>query len=125
MTSQRLDTGAEILFELKRDYHADLWTAVDQQHERLYALMPRLRGSASIGVLWFGHKRPSRCLDTRTDLNQRISSGVGTHAPRPNSGRLAQSHSSCRDRRCRSACPEAKAPLRVGEKKRKCAAEER
>jgi hypothetical protein len=52
--------GRKILCELKRDYHADLWTAADQQLERFYAHDPEAKGFGIYGVFWFGDKRPSR-----------------------------------------------------------------
>ena len=51
--------GRKILFEVKRDYHADLWTAADQQLERFYAHDPEAKGFGIYGVFWFGEKRPS------------------------------------------------------------------
>ena len=51
--------GRKILCELKRDYHADLWTAADQQLERFYAHDPEARGFGIYGVFWFGDKRGS------------------------------------------------------------------
>jgi hypothetical protein len=51
--------GRKILCELKRDYHADLWIAADQQLERFYAHDSEAKGFGIYGVLWFGHKRPS------------------------------------------------------------------
>jgi predicted NACHT family NTPase len=51
--------GRKILCELKRDYHADLWTAADQQLERFYAHDPEAKGFGIYGVLWFGKKRSS------------------------------------------------------------------
>jgi hypothetical protein len=51
--------GRKILCELKRDYHADLWTAADQQLERFYAHDPEAKGFGIYGVFWFGDKRPS------------------------------------------------------------------
>jgi hypothetical protein len=51
--------GRKILCEWKRDYHADLWTAADQQLERFYAHDPEAKGFGIYGVLWFGDKRPS------------------------------------------------------------------
>jgi hypothetical protein len=44
----------KILCELKRDYHADLWTAADEQLERFYAHDPEARGFGIYGVFWFG-----------------------------------------------------------------------
>jgi hypothetical protein len=51
--------GRKILCEWKRDYHADLWTAADQQLERFYTHDPEAKGFGIYGVLWFGDKRPS------------------------------------------------------------------
>jgi hypothetical protein len=51
--------GRKILCELKRDYHADLWTAADQQLERFYAHDPEAKGFGIYSVLWFGNKRTS------------------------------------------------------------------
>ena len=51
--------GRKILCELKRDCHADLWTAADQQLERLYAHDPEAKGFGIYGVFWFGDKCPS------------------------------------------------------------------
>jgi predicted NACHT family NTPase len=49
----------KILCELKRDYHADLWTAADGQLERYYAHDPEAKGFGIYGVFWFGDKRPA------------------------------------------------------------------
>jgi hypothetical protein len=51
--------GRKILCELKRDYHADIWTAADEQLERFYAHDPEAKGFGIYGVLWFGSKRSS------------------------------------------------------------------
>jgi predicted NACHT family NTPase len=51
--------GRKVLCEWKRDYHAGLWTAADQQLERFYVHDPDAKGFGIYGVLWFGNKRPS------------------------------------------------------------------
>ena len=51
--------GRKILCELKRDYHAELWTAADRQLERFYAHDPEAKGFGIYGVFWFGDKRRS------------------------------------------------------------------
>jgi hypothetical protein len=51
--------GRKVLCELKRDYHADIWTAADQQLERFYVHDPEAHGFGIYGVFWFGDKRPS------------------------------------------------------------------
>ena len=49
--------GRKILCELKRDFHADLWTAADQQLERFYAHDPDAKGFGIYAVFWFGARR--------------------------------------------------------------------
>lgn len=44
--------------EVKRDYHADLWTACEDQLDRLYTRDPQADGHGIYLVFWFGHKRP-------------------------------------------------------------------
>jgi predicted NACHT family NTPase len=46
-----------ILCELKRDYHRDVWTALDTQLQRLYLQDPASQGFGVYGVFWFGSKR--------------------------------------------------------------------
>lgn len=43
--------------ELKRDTHADLWTALSTQLDRLYARDPETSGFGLYVVFWFGSKR--------------------------------------------------------------------
>jgi predicted NACHT family NTPase len=51
--------AVKILCELKRDYHADVWTAIQRQLERFYTPDPEAKGFGVYGVFWFGDKRPS------------------------------------------------------------------
>ena len=51
--------GRKILCELKRDYHAEVWTAAEQQLDRFYAHDPEAGGFGVYLVFWFGKKRPS------------------------------------------------------------------
>lgn len=44
--------------EVKRDYHADLWTACENQLDRLYTRDPQAQGYGVYLVFWFGDKRP-------------------------------------------------------------------
>ena len=48
----------KILCELKRDYHAEVWTAIEGQLERFYAHDPEAKGFGVYVVFWFGTKRP-------------------------------------------------------------------
>jgi predicted NACHT family NTPase len=47
----------KILCELKRDYHAEVWTAIEGQLERFYAHDPEAKGFGVYCVFWFGEKR--------------------------------------------------------------------
>ena len=51
--------GRKILCELKRDYHAQVWTAMTGQLERFYAHDPEAKGFGIYVVFWFGAKRPT------------------------------------------------------------------
>jgi hypothetical protein len=50
--------GRKILCELKRDYHAEVWTALTGQLERFYAHDPDAKGFGIYCVFWFGERRP-------------------------------------------------------------------
>lgn len=43
--------------EVKRDYHTDLWTACENQLDRLYTLDPQAQDYGIYLVFWFGDKR--------------------------------------------------------------------
>jgi hypothetical protein len=49
--------GAKVLCELKRDYHAEVWTAISEQLERFYTPDPDAKGFGIYCVFWFGQKR--------------------------------------------------------------------
>jgi hypothetical protein len=51
--------SVKILCELKRDYHAEVWTAIQGQLVRFYTPDPEAKGFGVYGVFWFGAKRPS------------------------------------------------------------------
>lgn len=48
----------KVLVEIKRDYHRDLWTAIEGQLEQ-YTRDPNASGFGVYTVFWFGAKRPS------------------------------------------------------------------
>ncbi|WP_442754278.1 NACHT domain-containing protein [Methylocystis sp. JAN1] len=56
--------GRKILCELKRDYHAEVWTAPTGQLERFYAHDPEAKGFGVYLVFWFGPKRHPRHIPT-------------------------------------------------------------
>ncbi len=49
--------GAKLPLELKRDTNEDLWTACEDQLERLYTRDPEAEGYGIYIVFWFGEKR--------------------------------------------------------------------
>jgi hypothetical protein len=51
--------GRKILCELKRDYHAEVWRAAEEQLDRFYTIDPEAKGFGVYGVFWFGNARPS------------------------------------------------------------------
>jgi hypothetical protein len=48
----------KILCELKRDYHAEVWRAAEEQLDRFYTIDPEAKGFGVYGVFWFGEARP-------------------------------------------------------------------
>lgn len=52
--------GAKVVIELKRDFHADVWTAMNTQLDRLYTRDPDALGFGIYGVLWYGERRGRR-----------------------------------------------------------------
>jgi hypothetical protein len=53
-------SGHKIPFELKRDYHADVWGAAEGQLDRFYARDPEASGYGVYSVFWFGDNRPKK-----------------------------------------------------------------
>lgn len=49
----------KLVFELKRDYHPDVWIAIQTQLERLYTRDPDAGGLGIYLVFWFGNARGS------------------------------------------------------------------
>jgi hypothetical protein len=49
--------GRKILCELKRDYHAEVWTAIEGQLDRFYLHDPEANGFGVYCVFWFGKNR--------------------------------------------------------------------
>lgn len=52
--------GMKLVFELKRDYHTDVWDAIKTQLERLYTRDLDASGFGIYLVFWFGDARGSR-----------------------------------------------------------------
>ena len=46
----------KILCELKRDYHGEVWTAIEQQLDRFYTHDPEAKGFGIYCVFWFGRE---------------------------------------------------------------------
>jgi hypothetical protein len=55
---QKYKTEQTLPIEVKRDYHPDLWTACENQLDRLYARDPQAKGYGIYLVFWFGDQRP-------------------------------------------------------------------
>jgi hypothetical protein len=62
--------GRKILCELKRDYHAEVWTAIEHQLERFYAHDPEAKGFGIFCVFWFGDKRPRPIVNPPNGLRR-------------------------------------------------------
>jgi predicted NACHT family NTPase len=71
--------GRKIFCELKRDYHADVWTAISGQLERFYAHDPESKGYGIYVVFWFGVGRP-RPIPAPPDGRRRPVSAVEMQA---------------------------------------------
>lgn len=50
--------GIKIPIEIKRDYHRDVWNALNEQLNRLYTTNPDAAGYGIYLVFWFGASRP-------------------------------------------------------------------
>jgi hypothetical protein len=51
--------GMKLVIELKRDYHSEVWDAIQEQLERFYSRDPEAQGYGIYVVLWFGTERTS------------------------------------------------------------------
>ncbi|MGV2876714.1 hypothetical protein [Pantoea vagans] len=89
---KRADIGAsftnhlKILIEVKRHYHSEVWTAAENQLQKLYAPDPQSDGYGILLVFWFGEKcktpmplhplkriRPGTALEMERWLNDAIA----------------------------------------------------
>lgn len=48
----------KLVAELKRDYHSEVWTAIDAQLDRSYTITPETEGHGLYIVFWYGKDRP-------------------------------------------------------------------
>jgi hypothetical protein len=60
--------GSKVPCELKRDYHADIRTAIQNQLERFYTRDPDARGFGLYCVFWFGQNRNRKMPDPPNGL---------------------------------------------------------
>ncbi|HBL5002181.1 TPA: hypothetical protein LR172_004095, partial [Enterobacter cloacae] len=51
--------GIKIPIEIKRDYHRDVWRALNEQLDQLYTTNPDAAGYGIYLVFWFGASRPN------------------------------------------------------------------
>lgn len=59
--------------EIKRDYHADLWTACENQLDRLYTRDPQSQGYGIYLVFWFGEQRGKSLPKPPNGINRPVS----------------------------------------------------
>ncbi len=50
-------SNIKVVIELKRDNHAEVWTAIESQLDRFYTRDYDAKGFGIYGVFWFGSKR--------------------------------------------------------------------
>jgi hypothetical protein len=62
----------KLVIELKRDSHADLWTAIEDQLDR-YTRLPQASGRGIFGVFWYGKKLSTSPETLGNDLRKSIS----------------------------------------------------
>lgn len=67
------DSGMKLPLELKRHYHKDLWTACENQLERMYTRDPGAAGYGIYVVFWFGEKRPTAIPKPPDGINKPTS----------------------------------------------------
>jgi len=65
----------KILCELKRDYHGEVWTAIEQQLDRFYTHDPEAKGFGIYCVFWFGPGRPTEIPLPPNGLSRPQSAG--------------------------------------------------
>jgi hypothetical protein len=65
----------KILCELKRDYHGEVWTAIELQLDRFYTHDPEAKGFGIYCVFWFGAGRPNEIPLPPNGLNRPQSAG--------------------------------------------------
>jgi hypothetical protein len=66
-----LDSARQKLpIEIKRDYHSDMWTACENQLDRLYTRDPQAQGYGIYLVFWFGNDRPQSMRRPPKPLSQ-------------------------------------------------------
>jgi hypothetical protein len=53
-------SGMKVVAELKRDTHADVWTALESQLDRFYTRDPETSGYGIYVVFWYGEKRKGK-----------------------------------------------------------------
>ncbi|MCQ8231507.1 NACHT domain-containing protein [Pectobacterium carotovorum] len=62
--------GIKIPIEIKRDYHRDVWTALNGQLDKLYTKNPDAAGYGIYLVFWFGSSRPNALPHLAKNMSQ-------------------------------------------------------
>lgn len=72
--------GIKIPIEIKRDYHRDVWSALNEQLDQLYTTNPDAAGYGIYLVFWFGASRPNAiprpAKDTPPPVNAAIMEDI-------------------------------------------------
>lgn len=72
--------GIKIPIEIKRDYHRDVWSALNEQLDQLYTTNPDAAGYGIYLVFWFGASRPNAIprpvKDTPPPVNARTMEDI-------------------------------------------------
>ena len=62
--------GIKVPIEIKRDYHRDVWTALNGQLDKLYTINPDAAGYGIYLVFWFGSARPNTLSRLAKNMDQ-------------------------------------------------------
>jgi len=86
--------GIKIPIEIKRDYHRDVWSALNEQLDQLYTTNPDAAGYGIYLVFWFGASRPNAiprpAKDTPPPVNAAIMEDIlNKSVPMVKRGRLS------------------------------------
>ena len=85
----------KLVIELKRDYHSEVWTAVERQLDRFYTRDPEANGFGIYGVFWFGEKRKQNILDSNNWEDKRyqdVIKAMGETVVTPDASKMSKNY---------------------------------